>query len=176
MSQPKHSKEELLKKMKGKWYVVQSNLEMWKTDQNPSIKYGKYNDGYVEDTVTRTTKQCCRGWNRSVISGWDKLLKEKNGKLYFKWRGTGFLFWVTSSWTLQIIGNTDGEEWAITTFEKTPFTTAGADYYGRSPTLSAAALKDIHELLKLDKDIAKYVKLNGGMFDCIHNTTHPDNT
>eukprot|EP01060_Flectonema_neradi_P018463 TRINITY_DN2529_c2_g1_i1.p1 TRINITY_DN2529_c2_g1~~TRINITY_DN2529_c2_g1_i1.p1 ORF type:complete len:217 (+),score=47.30 TRINITY_DN2529_c2_g1_i1:69-653(+) len=161
-------KDELLSRMEGKWYVVQSNLKLWQGNRKPKISYGKHRDGYVEDTVAYKSEGWCSGWVKSKIKGWDKIIKEKNGKLSLQWRGTGLLCWVTSDWKFQAIGKTNGEEWAIITFDKTAFTTAGADIFCRNKTISKESLRDIQSVIDSDKEISKYTKLNGGMFYCMH--------
>eukprot|EP01060_Flectonema_neradi_P014968 TRINITY_DN21669_c0_g1_i1.p1 TRINITY_DN21669_c0_g1~~TRINITY_DN21669_c0_g1_i1.p1 ORF type:complete len:201 (+),score=34.44 TRINITY_DN21669_c0_g1_i1:36-638(+) len=173
------TRDDFLKRMRGSWYVVQSNLALWKKDKNPVITYGKFKEktGRLRDTVSRTHKlPCCCGWKDDQILGYDTFQCMENGKLKFQWRGTGCIdFFITSDWTFHAIGNTNGEEWAVTTFEKTLFTTAGADYYGRAPTLSAAALNDINNLVMNDKELARITSMNGGMFNCIHDNLPANN-
>ena len=174
MSQPNSGREhlkldEFLKRIEGSWYVVESNLDMWKLDKNPIIKYGKFKPKVrkLKDTVSRTASPCCFRWQENIV-GWDSLKGEKNGKLLFEWSGTGCQSWVTSDWVFHAIGTTEGEEWAITTFDKTFFTGAGADFYSRTPTLSQSSLQAINELVMNDKEISEYTEMNGGMFKCMH--------
>lgn len=102
--------------MEGTWHIGLTSLGMWRTRADPTLNYLPLPDGNVADVVAWKGKRGQRtivGIDRPRGNGWE-------------WRGVG---WVTrftpSRWSF-VAADTAGR-WAVSHFEKTPFTAAGTD-------------------------------------------------
>ncbi|NTY02356.1 hypothetical protein [Deinococcus sp. JMULE3] len=119
----------------GTWFVVRTSLPLWRTRDNPSVTYAPLPDGRVVDTVRFT-----RGGRAGLIIGVDTPFPDGG----WAWRGVSLLTRFTvSRWRVLAAG--DG--WAITVFERTPFTPAGLDVYARTPALTAAQVQELEAAL-----------------------------
>ncbi len=115
----------------GSWFVVRTSLPLWRTRDNPSVTYAPLPDGRVVDTVRFT-----RRGRPGLIIGVDTPLPDGG----WAWRGVSHLTRFTvSRWRVLAAG--DG--WAVTVFERTPFTPAGLDVYARTPALTAAQEQEV---------------------------------
>ena len=84
--------------MLGQWFVVRSNLKMWKNHENPVISYrfsgvNKAGKVFIEDKVTYNHG---RSGKHKEINGVDTLTDDDN-YLSFQWRGAKCLCFITSS-------------------------------------------------------------------------------
>lgn len=117
----------------GTWYIVQSNLALWRRYANPAITYTRLpgtGAPRLLDVVTYTKANGKQG----QITGIDRV-DEQHPRI-FHWRGDRwYMRWVTSHWCV-VDHDPQCAEWAVTYFSATPFTKAGIDLYTRTPTLS----------------------------------------
>lgn len=133
-----------LKALEGCWFINQSNFPMWlKGDKkNPTFNYQiqeKSGKKGLKDVVCYQQN----GKSKS-IQGFDVVLDDHNTE--FLWRGKGWLFFVTSKWS--ILHLSKNKEWAIIGFEKTLFTPKGYDVISRQKELSLAQTQEIAHYLK----------------------------
>eukprot|EP01012_Entosiphon_sulcatum_P037653 TRINITY_DN4842_c0_g2_i1.p1 TRINITY_DN4842_c0_g2~~TRINITY_DN4842_c0_g2_i1.p1 ORF type:complete len:188 (-),score=20.33 TRINITY_DN4842_c0_g2_i1:15-536(-) len=135
----------------GKWYVVASTLDFWRTRGNGSITYsllprapsGKQQ---LKDEVCYTSRSFIGKNSSSSVVGVDEQLQEHVGE--FAWRGAGFpLKLLHSEW--RVVGHDDGfAEWAVTWFSSTVFTKEGMDIYCRSPHPSPELITRLREAVR----------------------------
>lgn len=128
----------------GVWYVVQTNLALWRRYGNPAIAYTLLpgsNPQRLWDVVTYTKVNGEQG----QITGIDQVDAQHERLLH--WRGDRwYTCWLTSEWCV-VDHDPHCAEWAVTYFSATPFTKAGIDLYARTPTLSNAQITMILERL-----------------------------
>ena len=114
------------------WTVTHSSLAMWRDARNVRITYtempetnGQQIGDLVEYEPTKSAKPKLKN-----VRGVDTVAES------FKWRGSSWLFFVTSRW--EILGwgevlSADGKEvverWVVTWFAATTFTKEGIDFY-----------------------------------------------
>lgn len=136
----------------GTWHVTHSTLPMWKKSRNVTITYEPFdtsslnNSTKLRDVVqhqshTSDKIKTIEGVDTPGESGtWD-------------WRGKGWLMIASSHWEVLGYGDEeDGEQWAVTYFEKTLFTPAGIDIYSRKKEgLSGVILEGIKGSLKVSE-------------------------
>lgn len=121
-----------LQDLEGRWYINQSDFPMWlkgdkiKPTFNYSIQEKEGKKGLL-DVVNYEKKGVIKS-----IKGFDKVLNEQNTQ--FLWRGKGWLFFVTSQWSILYLA--PNKEWAIIGFKKTLFTPKGYDIISRQKKLS----------------------------------------
>ncbi|KAK0673486.1 hypothetical protein QBC41DRAFT_214832 [Cercophora samala] len=117
------------------WSVTHSTLPMWRKARNVRITYSplpspssspstpqKIADLVEYEPLDGSSLKNVRGIDTAStptsLTAWD-------------WRGSGFLFFVTSHW--EILGHGEvpetGERWVVTWFQKTLFTAEGVDVY-----------------------------------------------
>lgn len=121
--------------LSGTWFVVRTSLPLWRARDNPSVTYAPLPDGRVVDTVRFTRRE-----RPGLIVGLDSPLPGGG----WAWRGVSLLTRFTvSCWRVLAAG----DDWAVTVFERTPFTPAGLDVYARTPTLSAAQEGEVQAAL-----------------------------
>lgn len=133
-----------LKDLQGVWFINQSNFPMWlKGDKtNPTFNYQiqeKWRKKGLKDVVRYQQK----GKGKS-IQGFDSILDDNNTQ--FLWRGKGWLFFVTSRWSILYLS--PNKSWAIIGFEKTWFTPKGYDIISRQKELSLIQIEEIAQHLK----------------------------
>ena len=107
----------------GTWHIVESSLPLWRTRHDPTVTYAALPDDSLIDVVTfRST----RGATRRII-GIDRRTHDGG----WRWRGVGVVTRLArSDW--RFVAGDAAEGWAVTAFERTPFTSAGIDLYFRS--------------------------------------------
>ncbi|WP_155297748.1 hypothetical protein [Deinococcus kurensis] len=121
--------------LSGTWFVVRTSLPLWRARDNPSVTYAPLPDGRVVDTVRFT-----RRGRPGLIVGLDSPLPGGG----WAWRGVSLLTRFTvSRW--QVLAAGDG--WAVTVFERTPFTPAGLDVYARAPELTPEQQREVEAAL-----------------------------
>ncbi len=158
-----------LEKLQGVWFVVRTNLEMWKTKRSPQITYTNLSCSSsrttFDDTVRYYDNADAESRNIiSTISGVDteQTCPSKCAHSVFQWRGNCLLKLITSDWHLAAAS--PSYDWAITVFEATPFTAAGLDVYSREPFLTEAQLNAIQKCI----DESPYLTRRAiGIFDAI---------
>lgn len=139
--------------LSGTWFVVRTSLPLWRTRHNPSVTYAPLPDGRVVDTVRFT-----RRGRPGLIIGVDTPLPDGG----WAWRGVSLLTRLTvSRW--QVLAAGDG--WAITVFERTPFTPAGLDVYARTPALTAAQEQEVEAALD---DLPAAQPFRAALFNPVH--------
>ncbi|KAK4205690.1 hypothetical protein QBC40DRAFT_1327 [Triangularia verruculosa] len=119
------------------WSVTHSTLPMWRKARNVRITYSplpsptssspqKISDLVEYEPLDGSSLKNVRGVDTSStttsLAAWD-------------WRGSGFLFFVTSHWEILGFGEVPetGERWVVTWFQKTLFTAEGVDVYSDRP-------------------------------------------
>lgn len=126
--------------MLGTWYVVRTNLDFWRTRENPSVTYTPIEFAprvRLRDTVRYgPTSEPPR-----KISGFDE--QNPHLPLSFSWRGSGPLTRFLKSRWFFLDHDEDYAEWAVTYFTATPFTKAGMDIYARRPFLPEEKVAEI---------------------------------
>lgn len=132
-----------LEAIQGKWFVQLTNFPMWlKGDKvNPEFNYIiKERKGRLQllDQVVYEKKK-----KRKTITGYNTPQDSINRA--FIWQGKGFLFFVTSKWS--IVHLAPDQEWMLIHFEKTLFTPEGYDVITREKTLSQEIQAEINTLL-----------------------------
>ncbi|KAH0558570.1 hypothetical protein GP486_004777 [Trichoglossum hirsutum] len=187
--------------LEGTWHVTHSTLSLWKTKKNVRITYkalppfgGSTSSAHrLDDTVSyQWLNSESYQWLKSIqwlssdavktVHGIDTS-SEGGDTSSWDWRGTGWLFFVTSHWEFLGWGGGDssedvspgedsstsalpaGGDWAVTYFAKTLFTPAGIDVYSRSEAgLSSAKVAEIRAALAEvdDEDVRK---LAGEIFE-----------
>ncbi|EIM81083.1 uncharacterized protein STEHIDRAFT_86348 [Stereum hirsutum FP-91666 SS1] len=143
----------------GTWHVTHSTLPLWKNKKDVTISYTEptYTPSgspqSFNDIVEYRSLSSPPSKPRTVINGVDTLdlASPESAPTRFKWRGKGWLMIASSKW--QLLGynppGEDGEEWAVTFFEKTLFTPPGLDVYARTEKgLPEDLIKGIVESLK----------------------------
>lgn len=107
----------------GTWHIVESSLPLWRTRHEPTVTYAALPDGSLIDVVAFRSR---RGASRRII-GIDRPLAPGG----WRWRGVGPVTRLArSDW--RFVAGDAAEGWAVTAFERTPFTSAGIDLYFRS--------------------------------------------
>ncbi len=137
----------------GTWFVVRTSLPLWRTRDNPSVTYAPLPGGRVVDTVRFT-----RRGRPGLIIGLDT--PQPGGG--WAWRGVSVLTRFTvSRWRVLA----DGDGWAVTLFEQTPFTPAGLDVYARTPTLSDPQKQEVEAALD---SLPAAQSFRGALFSPLH--------
>lgn len=121
----------------GTWFVTRSSLPLWRVWDEPSVTYAPLPGGTVVDTV-----RAVRGDRVRLITGLDMPL----GDGRYDWRGlTPLTRLAVSLW--EVIAADPADVWAVTLFDRTPFTPPGQGVYSRTPRLlpddEAAALRSV---------------------------------
>lgn len=107
----------------GTWHIVESSLPLWQTRHHPTVTYAALPDGSLIDVVSFRSR---RGATRRII-GIDRRMSDGG----WRWRGVGPVTrFARSDW--RFVAGDAVEGWAVTAFERTPFTSAGIDLYFRS--------------------------------------------
>ncbi|KAK4224990.1 hypothetical protein QBC38DRAFT_484173 [Podospora fimiseda] len=114
------------------WSITHSSLSMWRNARNVRITYSPLpspSTNKISDLVEYESKSptfLTSGVNR--IRGIDTLSQNTGS---WDWRGSGFLFFVTSHWEILGWGQDEetGEKWIVTWFQKTVFSAEGIDVY-----------------------------------------------
>lgn len=144
------------------WSVTHSTLDMWRSARNVRITYstlpGASSPATQIDDLVEYEPSGSDGKLKSV-HGVDTEVTEPGTDLRsWKWRGKGWLFFVTSKWEILGWGERKDdrgdilERWVVTWFAPTLFTKEGIDFYsdrreGMSPALYdqlLAHLKQLH--------------------------------
>ncbi|RKW71413.1 hypothetical protein [Galactobacter caseinivorans] len=114
----------------GTWHIRLTSLPMWRKRRAPTLSYLPMPDGSVLDVVAWKGRRRLRtivGWDRPSGEGW-------------QWRGAGLVTRFTPSlWSL-VVWEEEGQ-WAVSRFERTPFTPAGTDVIFRDAEPEAAVLE-----------------------------------
>lgn len=128
--------------IEGDWHVLGTTFPMWKKGdkRNPFFRYTKIRDGLWKDEVFYSVS----GGKMKCIKGKDRLIAQEPPS--FVWRGSGWLFPITSKWQIDFIF--PGAELMLISFQPTLFTPAGADIISRSKNMSDAERETA--LIKLD--------------------------
>lgn len=126
---------------------------MWKKARNVQITYKPLpsDASRLDDLLTY---QSLASPKIKIISGTDT----PAGPGCWTWRGNGWLMLITSHWqVLGYGGEEGGEQWVVTYFEKTLFTSAGIDIYSREKDgLTDGTLESIKEALqKVDSEVVR---------------------
>ena len=128
-----------LEQLEGKWYIQYTNFPMWlKGDKkDPYFNYSvgiKNGKPGLKDKVG-----FYKNGKYKSIKGFDYPLNSEN--TYFKWKGSGWLFFVKSLWRIEHFAKSS--KWMLISFEKTLFTPAGYDIISRKQTIEAATRAEI---------------------------------
>lgn len=148
-------------KMLGVWHVVRTNLDFWRTRNNPSVTYTPV-EGSPATVLRDVVRHGPLGETPKKIVGFD----EQNPHLSssFRWRGAGLMRPLTSAWF--VLGHDEEyAEWAITYFAKTPFTEAGMDVYARKPHLSEERVSEILAGISDNEHLVRHAKT---LFTSVH--------
>lgn len=107
----------------GTWHIVESSLSLWRSRHDPTVTYGALPDGSLIDVVAFRSR---RGATRRIIG-----IDRRGPDGGWRWRGVGPVTRLArSDW--RFVAGDASEGWAVTAFERTPFTSAGIDLYFRS--------------------------------------------
>ncbi|PSN72157.1 hypothetical protein BS50DRAFT_597555 [Corynespora cassiicola Philippines] len=156
----------------GTWNVTHSTLPMWKKNRNVQITYQPIpnTDSEVPRLKDDVTYQSLSSNKIKTVRGIDKPfdvpdanvqpLKDAafRASLAYKWRGKGWLKFVTSKWEILGYGSEEGTGrlWVVTYFAKTVFTPAGVDIYSRGGALHVETVESIKAALAgMRGDVAK---------------------
>ncbi|KAK3490360.1 uncharacterized protein B0T23DRAFT_396539 [Neurospora hispaniola] len=127
------------------WSVTHSTLSMWRSARNVRITYRPLTptkDGRprIDDLVEYESLSGSGGVKTvaGVDTGnWDNIKEDMTS---WDWRGSGWLFFVSSHWEVLGWGERKNEEtgeveerWAVTWFASTLFTKEGVDIYSDRP-------------------------------------------
>ena len=168
-----------IEKMCGRWYVVESNLPLWRPEggkRNPSIVYT-----LLQNIPTSTDQISEPSANRlHDVVEYNDTLDTSNVKRIvgvdtqllnldptcFRWRGNGCLCCITSDW--QIVGyDDDCSVWAFSSFAATPFTPAGFDLYSRKPVMDSEVRNQLQSIIDSDPILRQRA---AGLFRTIHDS------
>ncbi|KAK4670947.1 hypothetical protein QC764_605200 [Podospora pseudoanserina] len=135
------------------WSVTHSTLPMWRKARNVRITYSplpnpppapplKISDLVEYEPLDGSSLKNVRGVDTGSVP---------NSLTSWDWRGSSFLFFVTSHWEILGYGEVPetGERWVVTWFQKTLFTAEGVDVYSdRKEGPSEGLKKEILEALE----------------------------
>lgn len=151
-------------KMLGVWYIVRTNLDFWRTRENPSVTYTLI-ESAPRVKLRDTVRYGPVGEPPRRILGADE--QDPRLSSLFLWRGSGpFTRFLKSGW-LFLGHDEDYAEWAVTCFAATPFTKAGMDIYAREPRLSEEKVTEIIAQMSDNEFLAKHART---LFSPVHET------
>lgn len=134
----------------GTWHIRLTSLPMWRKRRSPTLNYLPLPDASVVDVVAWKGRRRLRtivGRDRPLGDGW-------------QWRGAGFVTrWTPSRWSL--VAWDEAGQWAVSRFERTPFTPAGADVIFRDPDPDPAL---VEAALTACREHPKTARLAGMLF------------
>lgn len=163
-----------LARMCGPWYVVESNLDAWKSRICPVVIY---------EPITPTEKAQAEATRKKKVlptrvkditefrTGGSLEKQSEECSYYlgidtqsstntsvFKWDGSGMLGMLSCDWQMQ---KHDADyTWAIVVFDSTAFTKAGFDIYYREPVIPEEKLIEIRQIIESDPYLkARYVNM-----------------
>lgn len=137
----------------GLWYILATNLNMWKGRLTPTITYSIYDrlpDGRVRlnDLVEYYTRRSLIGFVPTSVQGTDTQSKYKPSR--FQWRGNGILKLFTSQFGFVFVDNEtpidQPYQWVATMFGSTPFTSPGIDFMTRTRQTPTRVVNDFVRL------------------------------
>lgn len=132
----------------GTWHVTHSSLPLWKGKRNVNITYKNMessNGTKIDDLVQY---QAIGSDKIKSVHGVDTATPGNQGA--WDWRGKGWLMIASSHWECLGFGHADeSNQWVVTYFAKTLFTSAGIDIYSREKQgLPQGVVDEILQALK----------------------------
>jgi lipocalin len=129
-----------LKHLEGKWYIIESTLKFWKNPSRslPSITYTVNSGKFLDEICFLENGQEC------TIKAYDHFVDKSKLEFAHQLKGWRGLF--KTKWRVEYFA-TD-HSWAIISFEKSVFDTAGLEIISRSPNLSDELLHEIHSKIQ----------------------------
>lgn len=126
-----------LEDVRGRWFIVQTSLNLWRKRQNPSITYTPLDAQRMHDDVQYTINK-----KTKHIIGIDT--QNVADPRRFRWHGSAwYIRWVTSDWRIVEFNQAGG--WCVVYFSHTVFTAAGVDIYARNKHMSHATITMIKQ-------------------------------
>jgi hypothetical protein len=125
----------VVQQLLGTWHIQFTNFPMWLKGEksHPALTYSVHSrPDQIIDVVTYEYRNQVRG-----IRGRDRYLGERR----FRWRGAGFLCFLTSNW--EVAHMSCECDWAIIRFEKSLFSPAGHDIVARQSRVSDSMAKEM---------------------------------
>ena len=128
--------------LSGDWSIIATTFPMWlKGDKRcPGLHYRLIEKGRWSDLVSYETSQ-----GEEYIKGVDTQSLGSPAKI--TWRGSGWLFFVTSDWAI----SARGKHWMIIAFDATWFTPRGVDVLSDGSQLSQEDWRAIDAVMKGDR-------------------------